>query len=205
MPIIVEEHNPSAKWTIPDIKPEHVYKHKALFALKASTVFLDNRSVASIPSDDQMHYIKLTEILSADKQRSINAGYHFAHLGCVQIGVNPLFRAGLKATCVLLLLDTRHKNLQDQFLGGTEGTLADGPMYLQVRPNYNISLADPYFNEALTLKIKVAGVNLKNQTPNVEIAFNVIARAINIGLPAVYKGRLSSAEKQKQQGTQVLL
>ena len=68
-------------------------------------------------------------------------------------------------------------------MGGTEGTLADGPMYLQVRPNYNISLFDPYFNEALTLGIKVAGVHLKNQTPNVEIAFNVISRAINIGLP----------------------
>ena len=82
-------------------------------------------------------------------------------------------------------------------MGGTEGTLADGPMYLQVRPNYNISIADPYFNEALTLKIKVAGVNLKNKTPNIKIAFNVIARAINIGLPVVYKGRLSNVEKQK--------
>ena len=104
MPIIVEEHNPFAKWTIPHIKLEHVYKHKALFALKASIVVLDNRSIASIPSDDQMHFIKLIEILSADKQRAINVGYHFAHLGCVQIGVNPLFRAGLKATCVFLLL-----------------------------------------------------------------------------------------------------
>ena len=112
MPIIVDEHTPSAKWPLLDIKPEHVYKHKALFALKASIVFLHNRSVASIPSDDQMHFVKLTKILSANKQRAINAGYHFAHLGCVHRGVNYLFKAGIKDTCVLLLLDTRLKNLQ---------------------------------------------------------------------------------------------
>ena len=52
IPIIVVEHNPSSKWTILDIKLEHVYKHKSPFALKASTIFLDNKSVASIPSDD---------------------------------------------------------------------------------------------------------------------------------------------------------
>ena len=72
-----------------------------------------------------------------------------------------MFRKGLPVTCVAFLLDTRFKNFEYQYLGGIEGKLCNGPMYLQVRPNYNLALDDPYFDSCIQLHILVNGPELK--------------------------------------------
>lgn len=83
-----------------------------------------------------------------------------------------------------------------QFLGGLESSLVNGPVYLQVRPNFKLSLIDPYFKDCLTIAIKITGLHMKHGSHNIELAYNVLARAINTRFPSIYEGQLTRIEAQ---------
>ncbi|KAH9289192.1 hypothetical protein KI387_033309, partial [Taxus chinensis] len=46
--------------------------------------------------------------------------YKFAHVGCVQIGITPLFRRGLNASILCCLMDLRFDNFKDSLLAAIQ-------------------------------------------------------------------------------------
>ena len=43
-----EEESPQVQWTLPQLSPQQIYKHKSLFGLQASTLFIDKTSVVKV-------------------------------------------------------------------------------------------------------------------------------------------------------------
>ena len=197
MVITEEETTAEAVWKLPKISEKAVYNYNNLFGLRSSSFFFNSRHVTSIAHSNDGKFFNVSSLWHALKPQAIQKGYKFVHLGLIQVGINPMFRKGLPITCIAFLLDTRFKSFDYQYLGGLEGKLCDGPMYLQIRPNYNLSLDDPYFDSCIQLHILVDTPELKHEALNIEVAFNMIGRCVNTGLPAITQGKLSSAEKQK--------
>ena len=89
--LLLEETNPNPQWILPEIPPADIYKHKSMFALRASTYYFDSREVLAIPRDGHLHFFPLSPALVEHVPKALEKGYHLLHLGLCQFGVNPLF------------------------------------------------------------------------------------------------------------------
>ena len=201
----IDEPKPLAAWKMPNPSKANIYAHMSIFSLKAKTLIHEEHGTFHI-SDSHLdtHFLHLLAELEEYRTKALAKGYNFVHLGYVCIGITPLFRKGLDVTCLGALLDTRHKNFNDQLIGVIEGPLSNGPIFLECRPNFTISLTEPYFKECLTLHVKTHGLDIKSQTEHIQIAYRLVVRAVNTTLPSVY-ARISISDKQDDKGQNIVL
>ena len=193
----VEEAKPSSKWQLPKPSISQIYAHHRMFSLKSSTIYHEQHGTFKIKdSAEDKYFIHLLKELDSYPLASVKKGFNFMHLGYVQISITPLVRKGLNASCIGALLDTRHRNFNDQLISVIQGPLSNGPIYIEIHPNYLISLIDPYFQEILTFMFKSSGLDLKNAADHVMITYRLIVRVVNTTMPSVYKG-LSLNDEEK--------
>ena len=120
------------------------------------------------------------------------------------IGIVPLIKKGINASALGVLLDTRHKNLQDQMIIVIEGPLSNGLIYLECYPNFVVSVTHPYFTETLKCMFKTHGLDMKHDSEHAQIAYRLIVRLVNTNLPSVYNGlSLKDGQDMKGQNTVV--
>ena len=88
---------------------------------------------------------------------ALKAGYQYAHLGMVRIGMNALHRKGQKAYVFSALFDNRWTTFTQAMIGGIETSLSDGPIQYDVFPDFSVALDDPNVLQCLTLGIQTVG------------------------------------------------
>ena len=75
-----EEVNPQDQWILPQLSQEQIYKHKSLFSLQASTLFIDKTGIVKFfDSNLDDHYIYLLDIVKAALTDKIKTKYKFLH------------------------------------------------------------------------------------------------------------------------------
>lgn len=63
---------------------------------------------------------------------ALKAGYQYAHLGMVKIGLNALHKKSQKAYAFSALFDNRWTTFTSAMIGGIETSLAEGPVQYDV-------------------------------------------------------------------------
>ncbi|MCO5589294.1 hypothetical protein L7F22_043260 [Adiantum nelumboides] len=201
----IEEGSPSGKWSLPKVSTSQIYKHHKVFALSANTLYHETHGKLTIKdSDSDNHIIHLFEELSEFKNRALRKGHQFVHIGYIAVGIVPLFRKGLNVSCIGALLDTRHGNLQDQTISILQGSVSNGPIYIECFPNFPCSLIDRYFDEIMSLLIKTHGLDLKHSSDHLQIAYRMIVRTINTCLPSVYNSGYLKDEASQAKGQNIV-
>ena len=150
------------------------------------------------------HYIFLLDIVKAALTDKMKAKYNFLHLGYLHVIVTPLFRKALPVTGLIAVLDGRHKRLEDAMISAVQSPLSNGAITFTLFPNYNISISDPYFLEALTMKVKTEGLHLKNQAGHLQISYHLICRLVNTTTPIVYHN-FDKLQSKDNKGDNVIL
>ncbi|KAJ7543951.1 hypothetical protein O6H91_09G059800 [Diphasiastrum complanatum] len=102
--------------------------------------------------------------------------------GLIQIGIILLFRKGLLVSCLLAILDKRHKSFEAQYIGGCEGNLANGPLYLEV--NFKLMF--------------ILDRSLLSKNP-------YVIQYRPTGLPVVYKGSTSKGTNDNNKGQDIVI
>lgn len=93
-----EESDPSVNWKLPPVSPSDVYRNLSAFNLQAlSHIKIKEKSVRADLTLNAMLTIPLIE--AKHIKAALKAGYQYAHLGMVKIGLNALNKKGQKA-CV---------------------------------------------------------------------------------------------------------
>ena len=201
----VAETKPLSKWSLPQPSVDQIYKHKIFFSLRASTIYHETQGTYRIQdSHEDRHFLHLLEEIQSYREKSIKKGYNFVHLGYCMIGIVPLLKKGINASALGILLDTRHKNFNDQMIAVIEGPLSNGPIYLECFSNFVVSLTDPYFTKVLTFMFKTHGLDMKRSSEHVQIAYRLVVRLVNTNLPSVYNG-LSISENQNDKGQNTIV
>ena len=93
--------------------------------------------------------IRLLSPSSIDKHKG--KGFHYLHIGLVQVGVKPLNKEALNTSILAALRDMRFLNFEDSLLGTIESSLCRGPISFDYYPNFTVSLNDANLLKSLVL------------------------------------------------------
>lgn len=180
-----EEPNPSVNWRLPPVSPSEVYRGLTPFNLRAySQIKIKEKSIKTELNLNTMMTIPMFEIRHIQAARK--AGYQYAHLGMVRVGLNALHRKGQKAYVFSALFDNRWSSFTQALIGGIETSLSDGPVQYDVFPDFSVALDDVNILQCLTLGIQTQGYeNFKSKSKNLAIFYITCVRFYNTTIPAV--------------------
>ena len=91
----IQDVNPSQDWKLPTIFPSDVYKLKWWKYASATQIKISSVDISFTDSEEPMH-INLLDHQQIDW--AIKAGYKYAHLGAIKLGLNPLVQPYLSVS-----------------------------------------------------------------------------------------------------------
>ena len=142
---------------MPRILPSDVYKLKWWQYSSATQIKISSVDISFTNSEEPVH------INLIDKQQidwAIKAGFKYAHLGAIKLGLGPLVRPYLLISSLCIAVDTRHRNFFDAIIRGFTAPLHDGPAFGTVFPKYSVRLDEPHIYDLLKAYILPQGFHM---------------------------------------------
>lgn len=81
-------------------------------------------------------------------------GYHYIHLGLIQIAIKPLHKLGLNTPILLVLCDIRIKYFHNLTIVIVEFNINVGPVCFNCHPNYSMNLSDEFTKNSLVIYVQ---------------------------------------------------
>ena len=162
-------------WTLPPVATNTLYQtqEKRWFSKSDYIIRTVEESILVQPEKEDFY------LLSAKSIEKHRKEYNFLHIGCVQIAIKPLIRRGLNVSCLVCLQDTRHYTFEDSLLATAEVGLHDGPVYFNCYPDRMVQLQDNHVLEAIKLKIKLCGLNMKPGSIPATLIYRIQYKLLN--------------------------
>ena len=85
----------------------------------------------------------------------------------------------MNVSCLVCLQDTRHYTFEDSLLATAEVSLHDGPVYFNCYPDRMVQLQDNHVLEAIKLKIKLCGLNMKPASIPATLIYRIQYKLLN--------------------------
>ncbi|XP_048230557.1 uncharacterized protein LOC125370129 [Ricinus communis] len=118
--------------------------------------------------------------------------YTHLHFGAIRLVFSYHGRQGLPITARLSLLDTRYLNYEHAVIGSIATTLNAGSVVLTFFPNFNRSLEDSHFSQALKVQVQITGADQVADTISATLHHQMVYRlqdhAINLQTPGLSSG-----------------
>lgn len=187
----IDEEEPLAKWRLPPISASDIYKVHSVFKFSATTHVFFHEDVISVGDGHLDHHF--LPLITPAILAKIKKTHHNIHLGCLQVGIVPLFRRGLNVSCVSMVLDTRHTNLADMTMGIISSSLSDGPVQASFYPGYPLSLQDPHINDCIVLHLQTQGLAMKQGAMHVNVHYRFVFRSFNTHMPVTLNKQLKGS------------
>ncbi|KAL0010776.1 hypothetical protein SO802_005884 [Lithocarpus litseifolius] len=167
-------------WNLPKVPLKEFYK-------SSTWKFSSFKSDFHVRTIEQVYGInkeyETCYLFSPDQIKAhINKGFHFIHIGLVQVGVKPLIRSGLNNSVLLALRDTRHVRFDDSLLGTVQASLSNGPVHFDCFPNFTVHIHDKNVLQALTLNIKTHGTLVTQGTSQIALIYRVYYKCIKTNM-----------------------
>ncbi|KAK9989318.1 hypothetical protein SO802_029557 [Lithocarpus litseifolius] len=167
-------------WNLPKVPTKQFYKSSSwnLNSFKTDFHVRTIEQVYGINKEYETCYLFSPDQIKAH----INKGFHFIHIGLVQVGVKPLIRSGLNNSVLLALRDTRHVRFDDSLLGTVQASLSNGPVHFDCFPNFTVHIHDKNVLQALTLNIKTHGTLVTQGTSQIALIYRVYYKCIKTNM-----------------------
>ena len=151
------------------------WQYKSTTQIKVSSV-----DISFSDSEEPVH-INLLDKNQIDW--AIKAGYKYAHLGAIKLGLGPLVKPYLSVSSLCVAVDTRHRNFSDAIIGGFTTPLHEGPAFDTIFPKYSVSLDDPHIYNLLKAYILLQGFQMMSGSKIIQLKSVVYVRFGNDTLP----------------------
>ena len=150
-----ELENSLSNWKLPRLYANELY-HKAKFCFRSTNYIKTIEKTLSIRTAQE-----IIHLLSQEDLKEILTEFKYLHLGFVQVAVKPLTRKGLNTFILGCLKDCKNLNFADSLLGLIKASLAEGPVFFNVEPNFSVSLIDQNIIDSLVLNLQTSGFDMK--------------------------------------------
>ncbi|XP_050919005.1 uncharacterized protein LOC127136500 [Lathyrus oleraceus] len=145
---IQEMKNRLVNWSMPKIKLKEIYK-MSMFDFSSKKNIHTTESATSICNKHETINLLNRKLL----ENHVREGYHYIHIGLIQIAIKPLHKLGLNTPILLVIRDTCIKDFHNSIIAIVESNLNDFPVYFTCHPNYSMRLTDEFTKNSLVIYV----------------------------------------------------